>query len=173
MSYRIYYLNVNQVWQSVLCSILQKLYCYLIYYRGGIVLKVEDMVFKCNSLQHELLKAYVGSDADFTDKCIHCNRSIYLDYEKLMETTGRFGISKGYSIEEASSKLIQKCPHCGKCYRGIVVEIPKMDVVGDIKELLKGIKYGYLCGQWYEGVDTALDKYNLMLEEDFEVVEKG
>ena len=135
-------------------------------------MKIEGKVFKCNSLQQKLLKSYIGSDTYFTDKCIHCNRSIYLDYEKLMEDTGKFGISKGYSVEEASKKLIQECPHCKQCYRGIVVEIPRVDLIDDIKELVMGVKHGYLHGEWYEGINTILDKYSLRLEGDFEVVEK-
>lgn len=135
-------------------------------------MKIEDKVFKCNVLQYALLKDFVGSEIDFTDKCVHCNRSIYMDYEKLMEDTGRFGISKGYTVMDASTKLLKECPHCGKNYRGIVLEMQNDDsVLGDIKDLLKGLQHYRLTGEIYAGVDRVLNKYNLDLDDDLNIIE--
>lgn len=135
-------------------------------------MKIEDKVFKCIALQYALLKDYVGSESDFTDKCIHCKRSIYMDYEKLLEDTGKFGVSMGYTLKDASSKLLKDCPHCGKKYRGMVLDMQTDEsVLRDIKDLLKGLKYYSRTGDIYAGVDRVLNKYSLALDSDLNIIE--
>lgn len=83
-------------------------------------MKIEELIDKCVTAQTELLdsKGYKMDKVD--SSCEHCRRSIYLDFERLMEDTGRFGVSKGYTLNDAKTKLLVKCPHCDREYRTLV-----------------------------------------------------